>query len=81
MLPTKTDTGHAAHEQMEQLVTRAFRIRAEQQAGYPRQPERMASLEFRVFLMVSELAEEQELMLRQDLKHYMAVGFGLQVKG
>jgi hypothetical protein len=81
MLPTKTDTASADHAQLEQLVTRAFRIRAEQQSGYPRQTDRMASIEFRVFLMIAELEEEQELMLRQDLKHYLALGFGIQAKG
>jgi hypothetical protein len=80
MFGTKTDEGKRSHESLKTLVDRAFKLRREKRAGYPRPEHLMANLEFETYLIVDQLCEYEEIGRQNDLLAYVRAGFQIETR-
>jgi hypothetical protein len=68
---TKTDLGKKSHKAIVQLVKDAHEIRFERLAGYVRHPDQMTNYQFQTLLMIEQMVEQEEILMRVQVHERM----------
>lgn len=75
--PTKLDLGKG-HKQRQAIVESALQIRNERRSGYPRPLHRMTGIEFQTLLMIDQIVEREEVVLKIKANEMLAAALGLK---
>lgn len=75
--PTKLDLGKG-HKLRQRIVDSAMEIRNERISGYPRLPHRMTSVEFQTVMIIDQVVEREEVVLKLQIKELLLASLGVK---